>query len=178
MRSPPEDLGLAINASSVAEAVFFGITMNPSIATDSDGDWDTAANWTRGVPTAGKDTIVSRAGNPVITIDSAAATPHSLVLDEDLRLAAGGTFTLPTTLTSYDHTLTLAGGTLTNPNVLTLGGPLLLESGSIVGAGSITLAGSGTATKTTSGTATIGQAEASRSSFFRRFITCVSTVRG
>ncbi|MCU0870776.1 MAG: pre-peptidase C-terminal domain-containing protein, partial [Pirellulaceae bacterium] len=36
--SPPEDLGLAINASSVAEAVFFGITMNPSIATDSDGD--------------------------------------------------------------------------------------------------------------------------------------------
>ncbi|RPH77326.1 MAG: hypothetical protein EHM77_08170, partial [Planctomycetaceae bacterium] len=36
--SPPEDLGLAIAASGLAEAVFFGITMNPSIATDSDGD--------------------------------------------------------------------------------------------------------------------------------------------
>ena len=153
----PADVSFTINQAGTVGIT--GTTQSLTYwATDSDGDWDTAANWTRGVPTAGKDTIVSRAGNPVITIDSAAATPHSLVLDEDLRLAAGGTFTLPTTLTSYDHTLTLAGGTLTNPNVLTLGGPLLLESGSIVGAGSITLAGSGTATKTTSGTATIGQA--------------------
>ena len=126
-------------------------------ATDSSGTWAMAANWSRGVPTAGKDAVISRASNPVITVDTAVVTPSSLVLDESLTLASGGSLALPTGVTSYNQTLKLTGGTLRNPNALTLSGNLLLESGAIIGAGALTLAPGASLSKSTTGTATLGQ---------------------
>ena len=145
-------------ASSGAPGITNTTASTTRWATDSSGNWSTAANWSRGVPTANKDAVIARAANPVITVDSAIVTPSSLVLDEDLIVASGGALTLPAGMSSYAQTLTLAGGTLTNPNALTMTGALALGAGTVNGAGSLTLSAGASATKTTSGTVTVNQA--------------------
>nr|WP_200589600.1 filamentous hemagglutinin N-terminal domain-containing protein [Noviherbaspirillum pedocola] len=127
-------------------------------ATDASGLWSASSNWTRGVPTTGKDAVISRAAPTVVTIDNAVATPLSLIDDNDLTLAAGGFLTLPTGFTSYAHTLTLSGGTLSNPSALTLAGPLVLQSGSINGAGSLAIGSGGSIVKSGALDASINQA--------------------
>ncbi|MFM7856230.1 MAG: hypothetical protein ACKO96_30990, partial [Flammeovirgaceae bacterium] len=58
--------------------------------TDSDGNWDDAANWSRGhVPRAGEDVVIARggSGNPTVTIgEGLNATANSIQLNSSDRL--------------------------------------------------------------------------------------------
>src|SRR6266853_311134 len=62
-----------------------------SWATNSDGFWDLASNWSTGVvPTAADDVVINRgAVHPTITIGSGAQACNSLVSDDSLLINGG-----------------------------------------------------------------------------------------
>ncbi|EGF33017.1 outer membrane autotransporter [Oxalobacteraceae bacterium IMCC9480] len=153
----PADVAFTF-ATSGAPGISDTTTSVTRWASSASGDWAGADNWTRGVPKNNQDAVVrfsaastSGSGIASVTINSDVATPASLLLDADLTLATGGAFTLPWNLTTISSVVRLAGGTLTNPNALTMNGLLLLESGTIDGAGSLTMAYGGPGLPTDAG---------------------------
>jgi hypothetical protein len=175
--SVPAEVAFTVNQSGSV-----GITntsaSQTSWATDASGDWGIAGNWTRGVPTAGRDAVVSRASaTPTITVSSGTHSAHSLQFDENLLVSggtlnlpegftalngnvglSGGTLVLPSTFTDLNGLLDLSGGTLVNPVDLTFSGTQNWSSGTVTGSGSLAVAPSGVINKSGTGLLDIQQA--------------------
>ena len=110
------------------------------------GAWNVASNWVGGhVPTAADDAVINLAAGTVTLNTGATDTVHSLTTNANARLAlAGDTLTLATSSTAAGG-IDLASGTLAGAGVLTLSGTSTWTggnmSGSVTNAGSLTVSG-------------------------------------
>ena len=119
--------------------------------TDANGDWNTAGNWTNGVPTGSTDAIITN-GTSTVTLGSG-ATGNT----DNLALASGNTLSL-----SLNSQFFISGTSISNAGQITINGGagtntfLVLDN-------NVTLSGAGTLTMTTAsggGNAFIEQAAA------------------
>src|SRR5258708_7910410 len=89
------------------------------------GDFDTAANWDNGVPTAGVDAVIGITVSAPITKSSGAVDAFASLTSSDPVQLSGGTLDI-TGIAQLNSTLTLQGGTLKDATV-TSGGAGELE---------------------------------------------------
>lgn len=76
------------------------------------GDWDTAANWSAGVPIASSDVTINLIGTETIThATSGNDSVNSIISNEPINLSAG-TFNVASNITLTGNSLTLAGAHL------------------------------------------------------------------
>ena len=119
--------------------------------TDSGGNWNTAGNWSLGLPVAGQVVIIDRGtANPTITVSDAGRVAGQLQNAETLTISAGS-LTLDGNSTS-SGVINISGGTLTANAPLTATTINLSSSGALGGHGDGDLDGAGTWT----GNATMG----------------------
>jgi len=124
-----------------------------SWATDNNGYWDVASNWSTGsVPGADDVVVIDRAGaNPTVTLRSGAQSIKSLDSRESLVMS-GGSLTLAEE-SRIEGPFTLSGGTVTANAPLTLAGTSVLSGGTLMGAvsnsGTLTIAANTTLKDTT-----------------------------
>ncbi|MCC7487674.1 MAG: filamentous hemagglutinin N-terminal domain-containing protein, partial [Burkholderiales bacterium] len=104
--------------------------------TDSSGNWNSAGNWSLGLPVAGQVVIIDRgAANPTITVNSAGMLAGRLQNAETLTVS-GGSLTLDGNSTS-SGVINISGGTLAANAPLTAG-TVNLSSGTLGGTGTVT----------------------------------------
>lgn len=94
------------------------------------GDWDTAANWSAGVPTATSQVTINLTGTETITHATAANDSCSSITSNEPITLSAGTLNVATTIALTTNSLTLAGGTLRGGTITASGGVALVLSSS------------------------------------------------
>ncbi|OQW71112.1 MAG: hypothetical protein BVN35_17210 [Proteobacteria bacterium ST_bin11] len=105
----------------------------------ADGDWVTAANWTRGTPNVNKDAVVSGfTANQIVAVSSGNQMARSLQFDDNFSLVLnGGTLTLPLGFNQFGGDLVVDGGTMVSQSPLNMIGTLFMLDGVIGGTGNL-----------------------------------------
>ena len=125
-------------SSTVNDETFFGTlisytqTLNETVWTGTDNtDWNTAANWTNGVPTAGMQVSIPQVTGdnyPVISNNTAGNLVLTIAADASLTVGTGGTLNAKSI--RNNGTLTVSSGSV-NSTTLTNNEAVNLSSGSI-----------------------------------------------
>ena len=145
--NPPSGLGgtPTYNASDF----FLALSLSGSCAVDdcwigTSGDWSVGANWSTGAaPTTGQRVRISVAGTQTVTMTSGAFSLLNIDSDENLTLSGGTLSTSGLFSMNAGTTLGISGGALTVNGTMTA--PRLnFSSGTLGGAGSLTLNGAST----------------------------------
>ena len=146
MKNAAFDFSLTPLALAVISVVAAGSAQAANVAwmLDGDGNWASAASWssTPSLPSGADDVVIDVGGDlrRTITINTAALA-GTLVSQENLTLAVGGTLTLNGDSAVHGD-FQLSGGTLGGAGTLTLNGTASTwSSGSLSGAGLTRVAG-------------------------------------
>jgi hypothetical protein len=114
---------------------------------NSDGNWSTAADWSRGViPQAGDSVVISTTKLHTITYDSASPSVSVASLtvgDDNLDVSGGGTLSI-TSSASFGHLLEVNAGTLNFNSVNASIASFEQTGGTIGGTGTLTVSGAAT----------------------------------
>jgi hypothetical protein len=145
-----------------------GIAIQPAKAgadswvPNADGDWDTASNWSNGLPTSNTAVTINTKDTHSITHSTGNDFAKSLKVGNDQFALTGGTLTI-SGASSFADGLTVAGGVLSAGKV-TIKGPGTFEGGSVTGTTALSISGAatldnfgllGSATLTNSGTTSL-----------------------
>ncbi|MDP2852034.1 MAG: hypothetical protein Q8O23_01380, partial [Gallionella sp.] len=155
--------GAAISGNNVNLALASGTT---TWNTDSSGNWATAANWTRGTPTANANAVIDRAGgSPIVTLASGSYLINSLSVGagDSLYMEPAAVATIAGALTNTGTIrLRMANGASTN-TVLTVNNSFtnngVIELGTNFSGATVSLtvnAGAGTLTNASGATLRTG----------------------
>jgi filamentous hemagglutinin family protein len=112
--------------------------------TDSSGFWETAANWSNGLPSGTIRAVIDRsAANPVVSLSSAVIAATLDVGSGDTLSITAGSLTLNSGSSSFTGgaVLDMSGGTLNGAGSIAVSGPLNISGGTIASTGAFNTSG-------------------------------------
>ncbi len=106
---------------------------------NADGDWDTASNWSGGVPTSSNAVTINTTSVHSITHSTGNDFANSLTVGDDQFALTGGTLTILTTA-SFGDGLSITGGTL-SAGTITITGAGTFTGGTVNGTTALDISG-------------------------------------
>jgi hypothetical protein len=136
------DASTADLSSAISPGVQPAKTFTDSWVPDADGDWDTAANWSNGLPTSNTAVTIDTKNTRSITHSTGNDFAKSLKVGNDQFALTGGTLTISGP-SSFADGLTVAGGVL-SAGAVSIKGPGIFEGGSVTGTTALSISGAAT----------------------------------